>query len=100
MTSPPAPMDPLDVAAAAFSSRLRLDILSALARSPGSTAQQLAAELGVIRSTLGVNLRALEAAGVVLADDPSADRSGRRLRYRVNRAAYEGAVAAIRRLIA
>ena len=63
MTSPPAPMDPLDVAATAFSSRLRLDILSTLARSPGSTAQQLAAELGVIRSTLGVNLRALEAAG-------------------------------------
>ena len=84
MTSPPAPMDPLDVAATAFS----------------STAQQLAAELGVIRSTLGVNLRALEAAGVVLADDPSTDRSGRRLRYRLNLAVYEGAVAAIRRLIA
>ena len=100
MTRPSAPMDPLDVAVAAFSSRLRLDILSTLARSPGSTAQQLAAELGVIRSTLGVNLRALEAAGVVLADDPSTDRSGRRLRYRLNLAVYEGAVAAIRRLIA
>ena len=62
MTRPPAPTDPLDVAVAAFSSRLRLDILSALAHSPGSTAQQLATELGVIRSTLGVNLRALEAA--------------------------------------
>ncbi|MGW3946313.1 ArsR/SmtB family transcription factor [Micrococcus endophyticus] len=100
MTSASPPSDPLDVAAAAFSSRLRLDILAALTRSPGSTAHQVAADLGVIRSTLGVNLRALESAGLVLADDPSAERSGRRLRYRINMGAYDAMMAAVHRHIA
>lgn len=100
MTPVSPPSDPLDVAATAFSSRLRLDVLAVLARSPGSTAQQIATELGVIRSTLGVNLRALESAGLILADDRSAERSGRRLRYRIDAKAYEAAVAAIRQLMA
>ena len=64
------------------------------------TNADLARQVALSESACLRRLRALEAAGVVLADDPSTDRSGRRLRYRVNRAAYEGAVAAIRRLIA
>lgn len=91
--------DLLDVAATAFSSRLRLDILATLAHSPDASAHELAAELNVLRSTLSANLLALESAGLIISNDPSSDRRGRRLRYRVNENTYLDTLEAIRRLL-
>lgn len=92
-------LDPLDVAATAFGSRLRLDILRTLAHSPDSSAHELVSELDVLRSTLSANLRALESVGLIVSNDPSEDRRGRRLRYRVQPEAYLDALEAVRRLL-
>ncbi len=94
-----APTSPLDAAVIAFNSPLRLRILELISRSPGVGAQELATTLEVPRATLSLNLRTLEEAGLLLPNDTSEERRGRRLSYRLDRDAYGEMIAALGRLI-
>lgn len=63
----------------------RVSILHLLSDRPdGRTSGEIAEALGITTQTVIRHLRALEAEGLVLADTPSEERSGVRVRYRVH----------------
>lgn len=73
--------------------RARSEIVRTLARRGPLTASELAEAVGVVRSRVHVHITALEAQGLITGDVPIAARAGRTVRWALDTAVLERALA-------
>lgn len=86
---------PLEVetVVALIGNRARCEIVRTLAQRGPLTASALAESVGVVRSRVHVHIAALEEEGLITGDVPVSVRAGRTVRWAVNLAVVERALA-------